>query len=821
MKCRECLNFNLTAINYKDHFISCHLRSSAKNNLKKIPCPLCDYQSSTIGLFESHFNRIHPSEAIGFTLITPPPTVSFQRLVNHSIQKQLPCSKNLYSNPIYKENPIEVVTPQSVFDNQSNSFNLLDELSEILPNPNSSEQDLLFESDNRPTESSYNNDGNSIFQRKVIDCLNSIRSEHSITESALRQTADKLTNLYHEEFNNQPFSFFRFEEAKSVINSTYRRNQVSGQQSPYYEQATSRGTVYYNSIKSIIAEYLKVPQFFSEILSERNKEREENVICSIYDLPKIKELERNLTENEINFYFDLYFDAKLVSTNIANRNCNMEFVYLSTPNVRYKHQSQRKSIGLVAIGSHRALEELKIEKFFEPIKEDIKSLGPFEMNGYVINPLLFSVKADNKGSNEMIVDIPKSFYMTRACKSCYVHYEDLLDLAIGLQRPLSDQHVLFGVYHVTDSLYAPCNFHNQDEGVIEKWAITLVFRANELSEFNNRIQEFSKQFKDWINLTSFNLSFGDSRSEIKMRRTGIQKHQFFVFYCLLNRAHHLDEKHSECYRLLKAIVDFCNSSKVYESDLPFLDKLIYKYLKKYRECFPNQSITFKMHNMVHYSVLVLEFGPLIFSSTLRYERVHQKIMRSIEGSRNKQNLSHSIFNAFKMDIESSFTDEKHVIKTFNNLNEIDLEFRVYMSSNNLSNREQIFELDLIKIDNQKFLKNKVYLYSYKQTNIPLPIFILIKKIFLADQRVLIFGRLLVSDLWDPKLMSYRVILTPELIKLDINKIQHHEHLPTFTNNQSSFVLKTFHVPFDVSNSYLDLLNEYELSTYPQYMNLEE
>lgn len=59
----------------------------------------------------------------------------------------------------------------------------------------------------------------------------------------------------------------------------------------------------------------------------------------------------------------------------------MSMVYLSIENVRYKFQSRRGSIALVALGKPKTRKEIGTIKFIEPIMENIIKLGPVLMRG--------------------------------------------------------------------------------------------------------------------------------------------------------------------------------------------------------------------------------------------------------------------------------------------------------------------------------------------------------------------------------------------------------------------------------------------------------
>lgn len=70
-----------------------------------------------------------------------------------------------------------------------------------------------------------------------------------------------------------------------------------------------------------------------------------------------------------------------MSTDLKNTDANMSMVYLSIENVRYKFQSRRGSIALVALGKPKTRKEIGTIKLIEPIRENIIKLGPVVMKG--------------------------------------------------------------------------------------------------------------------------------------------------------------------------------------------------------------------------------------------------------------------------------------------------------------------------------------------------------------------------------------------------------------------------------------------------------
>ena len=506
-----------------------------------------------------------------------------------------------------------------------------------------------------------------------------------------------------------------------------------------------------------------------------------------------------------------------MSTNESNQNSNMCMVYMSALGVRYKYQSQRKSIALLACGKTETRKSMGMFKFMEPIRENLNKLRNSKLivRDKLVNIKLCQVKGDNKNQNEMIIEIAQGFNGDDACKWCIVSKEDLIELILAEERLLGN-HALRGCPFVSNKLFCPDIFHDLNEnGVIEKlfkrmFRLTTSNQQQQVKEYNQRVQSVAKNF-DQLFLNTFRISVGKG-SKIKLNGTGMQKYEFFTIFFLIDQQVPRSSKRFEAYFLLRAIVDFCNSPRILRSDLPIFERLVRKFLVVFKQAFPEETITYKLHHMLHYSTLVLEFGPLVFCSTLRYERVHQKVLRSIEGSRNTKNVQYSIVSNFELDL--NLINSKVVERRLSNLSEIS---EIYLGTINLfhfNSITDILELKSLTIDSQQVQKGRFYLYREQRDGSSLPVFIQVQKIYLINNQPFLFGRLFKAISFKMELVSFEIQRSHELISFNIGDLKHHEDLLMFnTSEDQKFIIKTFHIPFVISNGYLKLIIGEEFTLY--------
>ena len=84
---------------------------------------------------------------------------------------------------------------------------------------------------------------------------------------------------------------------------------------------------------------------------------------------------------------------------------------------------------------------------------------------------------------------------------------------------------------------------------------------------------------------------------------------------------YIEEKdsHCECFLLLLEIVHICLSPVVSKDLCVVLQVIVEEHHTLFKEVYPNETITPKMHYMCHYPEFMLNLGPLVCSWTMCYE----------------------------------------------------------------------------------------------------------------------------------------------------------------------------------------------------------
>ncbi|PIK50491.1 hypothetical protein BSL78_12620 [Apostichopus japonicus] len=195
-------------------------------------------------------------------------------------------------------------------------------------------------------------------------------------------------------------------------------------------------------------------------------------------------------------------------------------------------------------------------------------------------------------------------------------------------------------FHVVEGS-PPDIAHDLFEGVIPeviaevvKYCVTQQFFT--LSDLNEQIKKFPYEGSDCTNKPSL---MSDKIQTFKVKQTACQA------LCLcrllpLMVGSFIPQDSKEWQVLLKLldVVQYCMSKKVTRALTIFLADLIEEFLTMYFEAFPHVSMKPKAHYLVHYPEMLLQYGPLINTWTLRFEGKHNYFKETARTSKNRKNV---------------------------------------------------------------------------------------------------------------------------------------------------------------------------------------
>lgn len=381
---------------YKGH-AKFHLQQN-----QKAPCsyPGCHHQATTEDNLTRHMTALHPDVPKHILGLENPPKANKFQIMHHLIENDMPITRNIFSHPMYKSNPINeqyIDNLNSINRSQNEDIASRIDISELdqseISNPPIEEQlnadqieveneDLLQQREEITNSFDHVtlDQQLSSFQIDLADGYNKIKDSNVITDSALKSACFMMLEVFCKNFS---IGEFCKSQALSVIKSDYilqkRRNVTKHRSKDFGEN----GKVYYFDIKDYLQEMIKNDLIWSKLLAEKNKTRDDNIIETIHDLEKVKIIDNSIGEKEINVFYNLWFDDFNTSTRTFG-NTSLSTVLLSMASIDYKFTSKRHSAGLVALSKTSTRDNISIMTYFEDIRDQIKNMQSVMHNGYKV-----------------------------------------------------------------------------------------------------------------------------------------------------------------------------------------------------------------------------------------------------------------------------------------------------------------------------------------------------------------------------------------------------------------------------------------------------
>ncbi len=328
-------------------------------------------------------------------------------------------------------------------------------------------------------------------------------------------------------------------------------------------------------------------------------------------------------------------------------------VYMSLGEFQPHNRSCVDPMQLVMLCRENDLMTFGQEKVFSSIITDLKDLehtGIETDDGKTLKAALISICGDNLGS-QFLGGFTENFSSsTHFCRYCLIERTDFIKTPLKLSpkrtindhketvRQLSDsgQGIVQGVefdstfnslkhFHVCTGL-PPCLGHDLFEGVV----------ANDVALYIKHLVSVEKHFTHaQLNrsILQFKYTGNDGLSNpCEVKESGKKlAGPAAQNWCLLRLLPLLvndwiqnpcDSEVWQLYLKLKEMVELICAPKIHHDQIAYLRVLTEEYLHLRHTLFPNHPLKPKHHYLLHYSDLILHFGPLIHLWTLRFESKH-------------------------------------------------------------------------------------------------------------------------------------------------------------------------------------------------------
>lgn len=374
----------------------------------------------------------------------------------------------------------------------------------------------------------------------------------------------------------------------------------------------------------------------------------------------------------------LYFDEFMVFNPLRGTQAKHKLAafYFTLGNIPSKYRSSVKDMQLAILCKSSDLKCFGFHVVLEPLIKDLKIL---ESDGITLSGIpckvkggLVSILGDNLASHQVGGFVTNFSGNSRCCRFCMAKEQDMQtnfteSKFVRRTKDMYNHHLslvkmdekyisLYGVksdspfnslkYFHCSCMLPPDAMHDLLEGVVpvELGLIINHFILKKyvtLAQLNYKIKLSKFGFHDAANKPiEISKSF---HKGIKM--TAARMWCLLRFLPLLIGQKVPESEPAWCLLLmLKEIVDIVLAPKVNLLYVSYLSDLIRDHHKLFKEIFPTVKLKPKFHFLVHYPQLILEFGPLTNSWSMRFEAKHLYFKRVAQSIKNNINLPYSLAN---------------------------------------------------------------------------------------------------------------------------------------------------------------------------------
>lgn len=385
-----------------------------------------------------------------------------------------------------------------------------------------------------------------------------------------------------------------------------------------------------------------------------------------------KEQTKDLKTNDIVLPLFVYFDDVETGNALgshAGKN-KVGCCYLTIPCFPPNFASKLDSIIVTDLFYSKDRQKFGNKIIFQRLFADLKEL---EITGIVIivNNKVYKINfitslflGDNLGLNG-ILGYVESFSLTRFCRVCYAgpsqtstmtkedptelrtqeKYESDLKMCDHSKTGLKERCIFndLAKYNVYSNQSVD-KMHDSDEGfqnyVMSKILLKLIeddlFTIDYL---NHALETIDFGFETSNVPLSISLDYVKTHNRLKMSAS---ESLFFTRYFGLMVGHMVPEDNEAwiLYIKLREIVDIINSPKITRSHLLQLDVLIEEHHKMYIKMFG--ALKPKFHLLLHYIRMMLQNGPVVHTSSMRFESKHRLIKQILNVTSSRKNILQSV-----------------------------------------------------------------------------------------------------------------------------------------------------------------------------------
>lgn len=653
--------------------------SRFSNNIKVYLCHRCkSYQTNKFSYFYKHFQQVHSSEP-GFIVRCG---INACEKTYAKVESLLSHIRREHKNT-FEEESFEISTTGDETESNPETNVHLTSLTTVDRRPNSNSQYKLammilkWREKYQLPKTCLNNiitDTEEFVSIHQMEHLQQIKRYVELTGVKIDEWPE-LQSLFHESVAK---SIFGLMNTAARQTSYFRRNFDLVEPVELVLGENEQGkheTFQYIPILQTVKSLLQHDDVFTQVLKSHENCHPAGVLADYCDGAHYQTNKLfNSEQGGRTLYLTLYNDDFEVCNPIgtARKRQKLNGMYLLLGNIEPKYRSKLHVIQLVWLCKNTYLSKYGFGKVSERLIEDLHILEEFGVSvcknntEYFFRGSVSIIVADNLASH-YIGGFPGSFAANRVCRFCMCTYQNLNEckLKTGCLRrteALYDKHAdlverdesLISVYglkcrsafnslsffHVSGGLPSD-PMHDLLEGVCPLvWAKVLTHYVTcnfiTLDMFNRKMALCDYKGSDKAKKP---VPLSWSSGSVLVKQTASQMSCFMrVALYVLGDIVPINDRHWQLLLYLATICDLVFAPAHNGQSISYLHGIIRDFLELYLDIFKD-GITPKMHFLTHYGEEVINFGPLMYCSTMRFEAKHSYFKSLARKTNNRKNLA--------------------------------------------------------------------------------------------------------------------------------------------------------------------------------------
>jgi len=517
----------------------------------------------------------------------------------------------------------------------------------------------------------------SVLKENILFELNALNSDN--------QTIQNITSMFEtieNSFNHLRNEYQRMEYLKSCGNYIVPVQYFIGKKRVH----KSTGTFIVRRVKDVcgsfiplrqtLKKFFELPDAFTATIDYINSLKDSDIITNFVQSKLWCEKIKSFGNDSIVLPLFLYYDDWEVNNPLGSHSTSLGGVYYYIPCLPPECVSRLENIFLALLFNTEDRKEFGNKRTFAPLIEELNFLEQVGItiivngNLHKINFVLGLVLGDNLGLHA-ICGFLESFRANYTCRFCKLHrtmsqttcledesilrthalYNMDLALANSSLSGIKEECVFNTItsFHVIDNVYVDI-MHDILEGIAHYDMIPIINHFIQIGDFTLSALNYSLQMFDYGPSVQNRppCITDDFATKSKFKMTASEMLIFCKLFGVIigHNVKSYDDPFWKLYLLLKEIIEFVFSKSITQESASAFKILVEKHHNQYMKC-TKQYLKPKHHNLIHYTRVMMQCGPLVFLSVIRLEGFHRVLKKISNVVMSRKNIAFSIATRYQ------------------------------------------------------------------------------------------------------------------------------------------------------------------------------